>query len=255
MTTITTAALREFVAARQEAGASNAEINRELAVLRRAFNLAIQAGRLLAKPHVPMLKEQNTRTGVHLRRRKAARRGRKGRLVHQWRTGGPRSDRSNHPVLHRHRNGGCGVDDLTPVTHDYKVYDNAFTGNIRRIVIGVGPVGKAFDSTPRMERRWLRARSCWKRRTTPAILSEGRERDQNGIRTGTVGLLECVDAVALNGDRLNSLMISRGSGEPGRNRTFNQQIKSYFSRPPTGAASPGHVVGSASRRVEPQRSQ
>jgi integrase len=63
MTTITTAALREFVVARQEAEASNAEINRELAVLRRAFNLAIQAGRLLAKPHFPMLKERNTRTG------------------------------------------------------------------------------------------------------------------------------------------------------------------------------------------------
>ena len=56
-------ALREFVAARQEVEASNAEINRELAVLRRAFNLAIQAGRLLAKPHFPMLKERNTRTG------------------------------------------------------------------------------------------------------------------------------------------------------------------------------------------------
>jgi site-specific recombinase XerD len=53
MTTITTAALREFVAARQEAEASNAEINRELAVLRRAFSLAIQGGRLLAKPHFP----------------------------------------------------------------------------------------------------------------------------------------------------------------------------------------------------------
>ena len=63
MTTITTTALREFVATRQEAESSNAEINRELAVLRRAFNLAIQAGRLLSKPHFPMLKERNTRTG------------------------------------------------------------------------------------------------------------------------------------------------------------------------------------------------
>jgi integrase len=63
MTTITTAALREFVATRQDAEASNAEINREPAVLRRAFNLAIQAGRLLSKPYFPMLKERNTRTG------------------------------------------------------------------------------------------------------------------------------------------------------------------------------------------------
>lgn len=63
MTSITTADLRLFIAERQEAGAKAAEINRELAILRRAFNLAVQAGRLLAKPHFPMLKERNTRTG------------------------------------------------------------------------------------------------------------------------------------------------------------------------------------------------
>lgn len=63
MTSITTAALREFIAARQEKDISNAEINRELAVLRRAFNLAIQGGRLMTKPYFPMLKERNTRTG------------------------------------------------------------------------------------------------------------------------------------------------------------------------------------------------
>jgi len=38
-----------------------------------------------------------------------------------------------------------GMDDLTPVTHDYAAYDNRFTGTIRKIVIGVGPVGEAFD--------------------------------------------------------------------------------------------------------------
>ena len=30
-----------------------------------------------------------------------------------------------------------GMDDLTPVTHDYEAYDNKFTGTIRKIVIGV----------------------------------------------------------------------------------------------------------------------
>ena len=44
MTTITTVALREFIATRQEAEMSNAAINRELAVLRRAFNLAHSSG-------------------------------------------------------------------------------------------------------------------------------------------------------------------------------------------------------------------
>jgi len=38
-----------------------------------------------------------------------------------------------------------GMDDLTPVTHDYKAYDNKFTGTIREIVIGVAPIGEAFD--------------------------------------------------------------------------------------------------------------
>jgi integrase len=42
---------------------SNAEINRELTVLKRAFSLAIQAGKLMLKPHIPMLKENNVRIG------------------------------------------------------------------------------------------------------------------------------------------------------------------------------------------------
>ena len=63
MTAITTADVRAFVFQRQEAGASNAEVNRELAVLKRAFRLAHQAGKLLATPYVPMLREANARTG------------------------------------------------------------------------------------------------------------------------------------------------------------------------------------------------
>lgn len=52
-----------FVVARQGAGASNAEINRELALLKRMFTLAHRAGKLLQKPHVAMLQEKNVRTG------------------------------------------------------------------------------------------------------------------------------------------------------------------------------------------------
>jgi integrase len=44
-------------------GASNAEINRELALLKRMFTLALQAGKLLYRPHIPMLRENNVRTG------------------------------------------------------------------------------------------------------------------------------------------------------------------------------------------------
>lgn len=43
--------------------ASNAEINRELALLKRMFTLAMQAGKLLHRPHIPMLQEHNVRTG------------------------------------------------------------------------------------------------------------------------------------------------------------------------------------------------
>ena len=48
---------------RQEAGASNAEINRELAILKRAFSLGARAGKILNKPYIPGLKESNVRKG------------------------------------------------------------------------------------------------------------------------------------------------------------------------------------------------
>lgn len=48
---------------RSTAGVSNAEINRELTILKRTFSLAIQAGKLLHRPHIPLLCEDNTRTG------------------------------------------------------------------------------------------------------------------------------------------------------------------------------------------------
>jgi integrase len=91
MASITTADIREYIDSRQKettivrraftftardgtprhvpeqrrttAGVSNAEINRELTALKRMFNLAIQAGKLIQKPHIPMLKEDNVRVG------------------------------------------------------------------------------------------------------------------------------------------------------------------------------------------------
>lgn len=47
----------------QTAGASNAEINRELSALKRMFTLAVQGGKLVSKPYIPMLKENNVRKG------------------------------------------------------------------------------------------------------------------------------------------------------------------------------------------------
>jgi integrase len=42
---------------------SNAEINRELTVLKRMFTLEMQAGKILHRPHIPMRQEDNVRTG------------------------------------------------------------------------------------------------------------------------------------------------------------------------------------------------
>ena len=44
-------------------GEQVAEINRELLNLKRMFSLAVQAEKLLRRPHIPLLEERNTRTG------------------------------------------------------------------------------------------------------------------------------------------------------------------------------------------------
>jgi len=55
--------VRRYVARRQDEGAKNATINRELAVLKRAFTLAIAAGTLASRPHMALLREENVRRG------------------------------------------------------------------------------------------------------------------------------------------------------------------------------------------------
>lgn len=63
MTALTAAHFRAYAAKRQAEGAANATINRELALVKRAFNLAIEDERLHHCPTVPMLAEDNVRTG------------------------------------------------------------------------------------------------------------------------------------------------------------------------------------------------
>lgn len=75
MANITTVDVRAYVAHRQQQGiihhrtkkrigeVSNAEINRELALLKRMFSLALQAGKLLHRAHIPLLQEHNVRKG------------------------------------------------------------------------------------------------------------------------------------------------------------------------------------------------
>src|SRR5262249_18014763 len=60
---ITTTEVKAFMAKRQTDGASNAEINRELSAFKRAFNIALQEGKITRKPYIPHLEEQNVRQG------------------------------------------------------------------------------------------------------------------------------------------------------------------------------------------------
>jgi integrase len=56
----------------RRADVSNGEINRELAILKRIFNLAIKGGKLGMKPHIAMLRENNVRKGFFDREQFAA---------------------------------------------------------------------------------------------------------------------------------------------------------------------------------------
>jgi integrase len=60
---ISAADVQSFVVERLKAGASNGEINRELTVLKRAFNLGLQHELVVRKPAIRMLKEPSARHG------------------------------------------------------------------------------------------------------------------------------------------------------------------------------------------------
>jgi site-specific recombinase XerD len=55
-TTVRNHDVQAFITARLKAGASNSEINRELTVLKRAFNLGLQNELVTRKPVIRMLK-------------------------------------------------------------------------------------------------------------------------------------------------------------------------------------------------------
>lgn len=60
---ISTPDVQAYIVKRQGEGASNAEVNRELAILKRGFNLAVRASLLTRRPYIPSLKERNVRQG------------------------------------------------------------------------------------------------------------------------------------------------------------------------------------------------
>lgn len=60
---ITTPRIRAYTEARLGEAAAPGTVNRDLAVLGRMFSLAIQGGRLTARPHIPKLREAQPRQG------------------------------------------------------------------------------------------------------------------------------------------------------------------------------------------------
>ena len=81
MASLSTSDVRAYIVARQADGAANATINRELAALKRMFSLAMQAQKLLHKPHIPMLQERNVRQGFFERDQFVAVRGQLARQL------------------------------------------------------------------------------------------------------------------------------------------------------------------------------
>jgi integrase len=61
--TINALDVRAYTAKRQAEGAANASINRDLINLKRMCMLAMQAGKLMVRPYIPLLKEANVRKG------------------------------------------------------------------------------------------------------------------------------------------------------------------------------------------------
>ena len=60
---ITSDRITTYITHRQGEGAAAATINRELAALKRAFTLALRAGKVVQRPYVAMLREDNRRKG------------------------------------------------------------------------------------------------------------------------------------------------------------------------------------------------
>ncbi len=60
---ITTDRVTAYIRARQEEGAAASTIQKELAALKRSFNLAVRANQLTTRPYIPSVRVDNVRKG------------------------------------------------------------------------------------------------------------------------------------------------------------------------------------------------
>jgi integrase len=63
LSTISTSDVRRFAAQRLAVGAAAGSVNRDVVFRKRMFTLAMQDGKLMTWPHIPLLKENNVRRG------------------------------------------------------------------------------------------------------------------------------------------------------------------------------------------------
>jgi len=76
-------------------------------------------------------------------------------LVNGEKVASGRIERTQAMIFSADETAGVGIDDATPVTSDYKEYDNDFTGKILKVTVDVQPIGAAVkaeeDSAERLQ--------------------------------------------------------------------------------------------------------
>ena len=182
MASLSTADIRAYVAHRQADGYANGTINRELSALKRMFTLAIQAGKLLARPHIPMLAEDNVRQGFFEREQFEAVRHRlapmyQGIVTIAYYTGW----RINSEILKlewRQIDRAAGVIRLEPGTtknRDGRMFKYAELEEVRAAVEGLWARHEALEAggilTPLVccRRRGQAVQTFWKRWKTACV--------------------------------------------------------------------------------------
>ena len=115
---------------------------------------------------------------LRLRRRRPRPRAASGTIfVNDKKVAEGRIERTQPMIFSADETADVGEDDATPVTEDYKAYDNKFTGKILKVTVDVKPMGegeKAAASKARAEdpqRSWRRRSDAPSRKESAQALS------------------------------------------------------------------------------------